>query len=104
MKRTILAGLIASFASVGGGALAASEKETDCAYQGQVVAAVQQARLDRVKEEEVRAHVSAEADWPDRYNNAIPIFAGWIYGGDVKMKDLREQNLGEAWRQTCLSQ
>jgi glutaredoxin-related protein len=102
MMKALLAGaLIAASASVAG---AATKKDRDCTYQGQVVAAVQQARLDRVKERDVRSHVEAKADWPEQYNNTIPLLAGWIYGSDVKMKDLREKNFGAAWREICLAQ
>ncbi|MDF1727003.1 MAG: hypothetical protein P1U53_04545 [Sulfitobacter sp.] len=95
---------VAMMAMLAPAAQAQSAKEKDCLYQGQVVAAIQQARLERVREAKVIEHVSGAGDWPARYDNSIPIFAGWIYGSEVKMKDLREQNFGEAWRQTCLSQ
>jgi hypothetical protein len=50
MNKTILAALAAMSMAVSGPALAASKKEDSCMHQAAVVAAVQQARLDRVKE------------------------------------------------------
>ncbi len=100
--KAILAG--AAMAVVGGAVQAATEKQIDCAHQAAVIAAVQQARLDRVKEPDVFEHVSAQGAWPARYNQSIAIFAGWIYGSDVRMRDLRKQDFGAAWNELCLAQ
>lgn len=82
---------------------AASEKEVSCTYQSQVVAAIQNARLDRVRERDVPAAVAAtNPTWPEPYNNAIPLIAPWVY--EQKMKDLRSQNLGEVWMELCIQQ
>ena len=84
--------------------LAAEEtKEQSCQYQADVVAAVQQARLDRVKERDV---VQAVADsgptWPENYNAAIPLITPWVY--EQKMRDVRKKDLGAAWLELCLQQ
>lgn len=84
-------------------AAAASEKETSCTYQAQVVAAIQNARLNRVKERDVPNAVAAtNPTWPEPYNNAIPLIAPWVY--EQKMKDLKSQNLGEVWMELCVQQ
>ena len=65
------------------------------------MAAVQQARLNRVKERKVTETVLAgEVTWPERYNAAIPLFAGEVY--KLKMRDLRNSDQGVAWRALCL--
>ncbi|SLN48126.1 hypothetical protein TRL7639_02646 [Falsiruegeria litorea R37] len=82
---------------------AADTKQQSCTYQAQVVAAVQNARLDRVKERDVAEAVAAtNPTWPDNYNNAIPIIAPWVY--QQKMSTVRKENLGEAWLELCLKQ
>ncbi|NNE53401.1 MAG: hypothetical protein HKN30_13500 [Sulfitobacter sp.] len=101
MKVVMAAALVTATAS---GAAAQSKKEQDCTYQAAVVSAVQQARLDRVREKNVRAHVEAAGDWPEQYNNTIPVVAGWIYSSDVKMRDLKSEDFGAAWKTACLAQ
>ncbi|MCA0869634.1 hypothetical protein LCL97_02235 [Seohaeicola saemankumensis] len=82
---------------------AESDKETDCRYQSEVAAAVQKARLDGVREQElIQAIAATNPQWPERYNNAIPILGGEIY--KLKKRDLRKVDLGAQWRQMCLSQ
>ena len=83
-------------------AFAASKKETDCGYQAAVVAAVQQARIDRVGERKVPAHVSAQATWPERYNVAITLVTPWVY--EMKMRDVKKHDLSAAWNEMCLAQ
>ncbi len=82
---------------------AAETKEQSCDYQAQVVAAVQQARLDRVKERDVAKAVAAtDPTWPENYNAAIPLIAPWVY--EQKMSTVRKENLGQAWLELCLKQ
>lgn len=77
--------------------------EESCGYQADVVAAVQQARLDRVKERKLTETLtSGETSWPDNYNAAIPLVAPWIY--DQKMKVIRNEDLGAVWKEQCLGQ
>lgn len=83
--------------------LAADNKEVSCDYQAQVVAAIQQARLDRVKERNVPAHIAESGpSWPDNYNAAIPIMTPWVY--EQRMRDIRKADLGAAWKELCLQQ
>ncbi len=84
--------------------LAAQEaKNQDCQYQADVVAAIQQARLDRVKERDVPDAVAASSPtWPDNYNAAIPLITPWVY--EQKMRDIRKKDLAAAWLELCLQQ
>ena len=102
MNKTILAALAAISMAVSGPALAASKKEESCMHQAAVVAAVQQARLDRVKEREVPATVQAQATWPKDFNTAIPLVTPWVY--EMKMRDVKKSDLSAAWKEMCLAQ
>nr|WP_174825577.1 MULTISPECIES: hypothetical protein [unclassified Ruegeria] len=84
--------------------LAAQEaKKQDCQYQADVVAAIQKARLDKVKERDVPEAVAASAPtWPDNYNAAIPLITPWVY--EQKMRDIRKKDLAAAWLELCLQQ
>ncbi len=78
-------------------------KEQSCQYQADVVAAVQQARLDRVKERDVgQAVADSGPTWPENYNAAIPLITPWVY--EQKMRDVRKKDLGAAWLELCLQQ
>ena len=80
---------------------AQSEKELDCGYQADVAGAVQKARLDGVSEKKVRASIEAtNPAWPERYNNAIPVFAAQIY--QIKKRNLKKIDLRSEWLGTCL--
>lgn len=93
---------IALSLSLAAPAVAQSEKEQDCTYQAEVVSAIQKARMDGVPQDKVVETVkSGDATWPDRYDNAIPIFAAQIY--TLKKRQLRKADLGEEWLNTCLT-
>ena len=80
---------------------AADEKAESCGYQAEVVAAVQQARLDRVSERKVADHILAqEPTWPEKYNNTIPLIAPWVY--EQKRRTIRNEDLAAAWNELCL--
>lgn len=98
---SLIAGLAA--AALGGpvGAQTA-QKIADCGHQAEVVKAIQQARLDRVAERQVQAHVLENATWPENFNTAIPLLTPWVY--EMRMRDLRTQDLAEAWTELCLQQ
>ena len=50
-------------------ALAQDDKEQSCAYQAQVVTAIQEARKDRVRERDLaQAIADSEPDWPEFFN------------------------------------
>ncbi|WP_299142013.1 hypothetical protein [uncultured Tateyamaria sp.] len=81
----------------------AQDAAESCGYQADVVAAVQQARLDRVPEREVQDHIIAQSpEWPEQYNNAIPLIAPWVY--EQKRKIIRNESLADAWTELCLQQ
>lgn len=78
-------------------------KEEYCGQTAQVVAAIQQARLDRVPEREVRDTILAtDPSWPDRYDNAIVQMTPWVY--EQKMRDVRKTDLSAAWSEVCQAQ
>ena len=80
----------------------AQEKAESCGYQGDVVAAVQKARLDRVRERKVSERILAgDNNWPEKYNAVIPLVAPWVY--ELSRADLKE-DLRQVWVQACLAQ
>lgn len=82
-------------------AYASERKEQSCKYQGQVMAAVRQARLDRVQQDEVQQVIlDSNPDWPAAYSNAIPQLAEHVYA--MKRRDLKNADLGAAFEQQCL--
>lgn len=94
IRLTLAAALLAAPLS------AAESQEESCAYQAQVVAAIQKARLDRVKETDVPAAVAATSPtWPENYNAAIPLITPWVY--EQKMRDIRGKDLSAAWSELC---
>lgn len=95
-------GMILAMMAVGTMASAQTQKQRDCGYQAAVVAQIQQARLDRVAERQVPSHVAERATWPENYNGAIPIMTPWVY--EMKMRDVRTQDLSAAWKEMCLQQ
>ncbi len=82
---------------------AAESKEQSCQYQADVVAAIQKARLDKVKERDVpQAVAESSPAWPENYNAAVPLITPWVY--EQKMRDVRNKDLGAAWLELCLQQ
>ncbi|ASM73330.1 MULTISPECIES: hypothetical protein [Roseobacteraceae] len=102
MKRILM---IAMFATAGmsTAALAADTKEQSCAYQAAIVAAVQAARMDGVKEQSVPETILAsDHSWPEGYDAAIPIITPWVY--EQKRRDLKTKDFAAAWSELCLQQ
>lgn len=100
MLRFVLAGTLAVTALP---AVAQSEKEVSCGHQAEVVAAVRQARLDRVKERDVqKAVLASDPVWPEKFNNAIPLVTPWIY--EMPRKEVRDNDLATVWKDACLAQ
>ena len=79
---------------------ASTQKQEFCAIQGDIVAALSRAKLDRVPEKDAVAHVTKDATWPAKYNAAIPIYVGEVY--KLKRKVLRETDMAANWRTACL--
>ncbi len=93
--------LAGAFALVAVPGVAATDAEVDCTYQSDVVQAVRQARLDGVKERTAPDHIKAASPtWPDKYNAVIPLIAPWVY--EMKMRDLKANDLAAAWKEMCL--
>lgn len=83
-------------------ALAEISKQEACGYEAQVMAAVQQARLERVRKDKLAAHIAASnPSWPQNYNAAIPNMAEYVYE-QLKRHDLKQNDLGALWLQQCL--
>lgn len=84
-------------------ALAAETKAQSCGYQADVVAAIQKARLARVKERDVpKAIAATNPGWPEGYSAAIPLIAPWVY--EKKRKVIKNEDLSAAWKELCLQQ
>ncbi|MFK7881367.1 hypothetical protein [Roseobacter sp.] len=81
--------------------LAETEKEISCRYQSDVVAAIKQARLDRIAERKLPEVLAENATWPEKYNNIIPIVAPSIY--EKKRRELRDEDLAGWWREQCMA-
>lgn len=65
------------------------------------MAAVQQARLDRVAEDQAEATILAsEPDWPENFSKAIPQLVAHVY--QMKRRDLKDNALGELFETQCL--
>jgi len=83
--------------------LADTAKEVDCGYQGDVVGAVQAARIARVKEKDVPDFVAeATPDLPEKYSAVVPLVTPWVYG--MKRGELKDADLSAAWAELCLTQ
>lgn len=83
--------------------VAATAKEKDCGYQGDVVAAVQAARVARVGERKVPAYVAKNApDLPEKYNAVVPLVTPWVYS--MNMAEVKSADLAGAWKELCLTQ
>ena len=90
-------------AALAGPAVAQTAKEESCRYQGDVVAAVQAARIARVGERKVVEHIDGTAAaWPEKYNAVIPFVTPWVY--TMKMSEVKSNDLAAAWKELCLTQ
>ena len=65
------------------------------------MAAVQQARMDRVAQDKVADTIlAANPDWPAQFANTIDPLAAHVYG--MKRRELRKVDLGAVLEQQCL--
>lgn len=79
----------------------AADKETECQFQADLIGAVQQARLDRVRKDTLtETLLAANPDWPEGAATAIPTIGEYVYG--FKRRELRKIDLGAATQQQCL--
>ena len=96
--------LLAALVALATPTFAADEisKEDDCAYQADVVGAIQTARMDRVRESKLAEAIAAtEPTWSEQFNNAITLLGGAIY--QLKHRDLKGIDLSAQWKEACLS-
>ncbi len=103
MIRKILAAAAVAAPLFASPVFAAAElgKEDSCKYQGQVMAAVQKARLDRIPEEKVEETIRASnPEWPENFSNAIPQLAAHVY--QMKRRDLKNNDLGAVFEAQCV--
>lgn len=80
--------------------LHAQSKTEACGLQGEVVGAIQQARLDRVRRDAVvPTLVAANPEW-EKMSQAMPQMVEWVYS--LKRRDLKKVELGKAAEAQCL--
>ncbi len=78
-----------------------AQKQAECGFQGDLMAAVQQARLDRVRKNTVtETLLAANPDWPAGAATAIPALTDYVYS--LKRRDLKDVDLGETTKTQCL--
>ncbi|MGC3936445.1 hypothetical protein ACOTTU_01420 [Roseobacter sp. EG26] len=80
--------------------LAQDDKEVLCGHQADIVAAIAQARLDRVSERKLPQALAENATWPANYNGMIPVLAPHMYG--LKRKELRNTDWRSATFEQCM--
>lgn len=79
----------------------AGEKEDTCKLQGDIMGAVQQARLDRVgKGKVIDTVIAANPEWPAGVETAMPQVVDFVYS--QKRKDLKNVDLGATAQTQCL--
>lgn len=100
MRLTAVALILGVGLAQAGPAEASTQKREFCTIQGDIVAALSQAKLDRVPEKKAAAHVTKGATWPSKYNAAVPIYVGEVY--KLKRKVLRETDMAANWRNACM--
>ena len=78
-----------------------AQKQAACRLQAEVVGAVQQARLDRVRKERLTETLTAaHPDWPEGTVQAIPAIGEFVYS--YSRRELREVDLAATSQQQCL--
>lgn len=101
MMKAVMCSAVIGLAVMAGSAQAQSQKERDCAIQGQVMGAVQQARLDGVRKNKlVEAVKASNPDLSQKVLDTIPAIGGHIY--TMKKRDLKKIDLGDIAQTQCL--
>jgi hypothetical protein len=101
IRQTILPAVLACLLATP--IIAAETKAESCGYQADLVAEIQKARLNKVRERDVPTAIAAtNPTWPEAYNNAIPLITPWVY--EKKRKVLKNEDLSAAWKELCLQQ
>ena len=82
-------------------AATAAEKEAACAFQAELMGAVQAARLDWVRKNKVTDRLLARnPDWPAGVADALPAVTEYVYS--IKRRDLKRVDLAAQTKATCL--
>ncbi|MEP4197657.1 MAG: hypothetical protein ABJL99_18695 [Aliishimia sp.] len=101
MIRSVLSMICVCAAGVAIAQTDEATKEAECQFQGELVFAVQQARLERVKKDALaETLLAANPDWPAGVADAIPALGEYVYG--IKRRDLKKVDLGESTKTQCL--
>ncbi len=78
-----------------------AEKQAACQLQADLVGAVQQARLDRVRKANLTDTLrAAHPDWPEGMVQAIPAIGEYVYS--FRRRELRGVDLAASSKQQCL--
>ena len=78
-----------------------AQKQAECQFQADLIGAVQQARLDRVREDRLaETLMAANPGWPEGAAQAIPAIGAYVYG--FKRRQLRNVDLAATSKQQCL--
>jgi hypothetical protein len=102
MIRKLMAVGFAALIAGPGPAQTQAQKEAECAFQAGLIGAVQSARLARWDKDEVPARLmQMNPTWPAGVADALPALTDYVYG--LRMRDLRQNDLKEATRETCLT-
>lgn len=79
-----------------------TERQAQCRFQAELAGAVQQARLDRVQQDNVLNKLKQDnPDWPAAVDQAIPPLVNFVYS--IKRRDLRGVDLEAQTYQSCLA-
>lgn len=101
MIRTVLSAALVSVSFVSAAVADEANKQAECKFQGDLIGAVQQARLDRVNKDKLTDTVmAAHPSWPASAADAIPAIGEYVYS--FKRRDLRKVDLGVSTQQQCL--
>lgn len=101
MMKAVMCSAVLGLTILAGGAQAATEKERACAIQGQVMGAVQQARLDGVRKAKLVETVkAAHPDLSQPVLDTVPTVGEYVYS--LKKRDLRKVDLGTAAKTQCI--
>lgn len=103
MKKTLIQLVLAGALIAGSGpAMAQSKKARECALQGALVGAVQQARLGGVAKRNVRASVAASnPELSEAVLDTVPQLADHIYG--MRKRDLRKVDMRTVTEEQCVA-
>lgn len=97
----VLTGIFLMWLAVPASAATEAEKQAQCQFQADLIGAVQQARLDRVrKDDAVDVVLQAHPDWPAGLATAMPAVVEYVYG--FKRRELRDVDLKADTMTTCM--